>query len=301
MDLSVIVPVYQQEKTLECCLSSIAAQTVDMEIILVDDGSTDGSAALCDAWAAKDKRIRVIHKANGGLSDARNAGIDMASGDYITFVDSDDYIGLDTYQALVGVLRNHPEYDILEYPVNRFEGNRKKESLLSFQDKAYTNMHDYWYGEKAYRHTYAWNKVYRSPLFNSIRFPKGKVFEDAYTLPLLLEAAGTVATTSQGLYHYTSNAQGITGTAGANEWRQLLDAHVSIIGNPAFQPVDEHYWLDILNIQIYTHELTGDALRIGNVRFRHIRTVKTVLNNLLGTKNLCRLNRVFRRFVWKRS
>lgn len=300
MELSVIVPVYQQQATLDGCVDSIAAQTADMEIILVDDGSTDRSAALCDDWAARDKRISVIHKANGGLSDARNAGIDQAKGEYITFVDSDDYIEPGTYDALVGVLRKHPEYDILEYPVNQFEGDGKRQSLLSFQDKAYTSMLDYWYATKAYRHTYAWNKLYRRRLFDGVRYPKGRVFEDVSTLPLLLQEAGTVATTSQGLYHYTSNMQGITATAGAREYRMLLDAHVGIVGNAAFQPVDEDYWLELLNIQIMTHELTGDALRIDNIRFRRMKTVKTMLNNLLGTANLCRLNRLVRQVIGRR-
>lgn len=300
MELSVIVPVYQQEATLDGCVGSIAAQTADMEIILVDDGSTDRSAALCDAWAARDKRISVIHKANGGLSDARNAGIAQATGEYITFVDSDDYIEPGTYEALIVVLRQHPEYDILEYPANLFEGDRKRESLLNFQDKTYTSIRDYWYAAKAYRHTYAWNKFYRRRLFDSVSFPKGRVFEDVFTLPLLLQKAGTVATTSQGLYHYTCNAQGITATAGSREWRMLLDAHVGIVGNAAFQPVDEDYWLELLNIQIITHELTGDALRIDNIRFRHVKTVKTMLNNLLGTARLCRLNRLVRQVIGRR-
>ena len=102
MKLSVIVPVYQVEATLDRCVASIVGQTFsDLEVILVDDGSSDRSPQLCDEWAAKDSRVRVIHKTNGGLSDARNAGLDVATGDFVTFVDSDDYLESDNYQHVL--------------------------------------------------------------------------------------------------------------------------------------------------------------------------------------------------------
>ena len=100
--ISIIVPVYKVENYLERCLISIIRQSYqNLEIILVDDGSPDDCPLLCDAWAEKDKRIRVIHKANGGLSDARNVGIDASHGDYLMFVDSDDYISLEMCQKLM--------------------------------------------------------------------------------------------------------------------------------------------------------------------------------------------------------
>ena len=102
MKLSIIIPVYRVENTLDRCIKSIMLQGYgDYELILVDDGSPDRCPQLCDEWAVRDRRITVIHKANGGLSDARNAGIEQAQGEYITFVDSDDFIGPDTYQPLM--------------------------------------------------------------------------------------------------------------------------------------------------------------------------------------------------------
>lgn len=99
--ISVIIPVYNVEKYLEKCIRSVVEQTyINLEIILVDDGSTDQSGSICDKWLEKDERIRVIHKVNGGLSDARNAGLNAASGVYIGFVDSDDYIHPEMYQRL---------------------------------------------------------------------------------------------------------------------------------------------------------------------------------------------------------
>ena len=106
--ISVVVPVYKVEPYLDRCVESILAQTVtDLEIILVDDGSPDSCPAMCDAWAAREPRIRVIHKPNGGLSSARNAGVDAARGAYIGFVDSDDYILPDMYRRLLAAIREH--------------------------------------------------------------------------------------------------------------------------------------------------------------------------------------------------
>ncbi|HDT8053597.1 TPA: glycosyltransferase, partial [Enterococcus faecalis] len=99
--ISIIVPVYNVEKYLEKCVRSILAQTfTDFELILVDDGSPDSSGAMCDQFAEQDQRVKVIHKENGGLSDARNAGIEIATGEYLGFVDSDDYIADDMYELL---------------------------------------------------------------------------------------------------------------------------------------------------------------------------------------------------------
>lgn len=190
MLLSVIIPVYRVEHTLQRCVESVLSQGVDnMEVILVDDGSPDNCPVLCDGWAEKDARVKVIHKDNGGLSDARNAGIEMATGDYLSFVDSDDYVEDDTYPALLQIMAEHPDYDLLEYPiVNR----------LSLEDRTYQQTQEYWLDTKAYLHTYAWNKIYRRHLFDDIRFPVGKIFEDVYTFPQLLRAATTIAIHANG-------------------------------------------------------------------------------------------------------
>ena len=104
--ISVIIPVYKVEKYLDECLASVTGQTYrNLEIILVDDGSPDRCGEICDQWANKDNRIRVIHKQNGGLADARNAGIDVATGDYISFVDSDDYVDEDFLEGLYSALK----------------------------------------------------------------------------------------------------------------------------------------------------------------------------------------------------
>jgi len=145
--LSIIIPVYCTAHTLDRCLQSIVGQSFrDFEVIVVDDGSPDDSAQLCDRWASEDARISVVHQPNGGLSAARNAGIERARGEYITFVDSDDYIGDNTLGDVVARLGDN---DLVEYPLWRFYGATHQQ-LLSFADETYTNASDYWLQGKTY-------------------------------------------------------------------------------------------------------------------------------------------------------
>jgi glycosyltransferase involved in cell wall biosynthesis len=280
MTLSVIIPVYRVEATLDRCVESVLRQHVDdMEVILVDDGSPDHCPELCDQWAAKDGRIRVIHKENGGLSDARNAGIDMAKGDYITFVDSDDWIADNTYAPL---LEKMGGIDILEYAI----ANR-----LSLGEHCYDDINEYWLNERAYTHTYAWNKLYRRQLFDDVRYPKGRIFEDIYILPQLLRKAQRVATTSHGGYHYWTNPTGITATADGNALTQLLEAHLR-----SQMPIDDLYYMYLVNIQIDVWERTGNDLILSK---RKVRTggmpspykFKAFILNTLGIKTLCMLSK----------
>ena len=292
MKLSVIVPVYQVEATLDRCVASIVGQTfTDLEVILVDDGSSDHSPQLCDEWAAKDSRIRVIHKTNGGLSDARNAGLNVATGELITFVDSDDYLEPDTYQQ---VLPMTTSCDIVEFPVFRFYGTNKQ-SLLTFASGICTEVSDYWLKHRAYQHSYAWNKIYNATLFTDIRFPKGRVFEDVYTLPLLLQRANQVGTTSKGLYYYCQNNQGITSTAKGPELSQLLDAHLDII----HQWCNDAYYMHVLNIQMDVYEQTGVApllprrhINVFGADLSSIQRLKAIILNILGINKICKLNKI---------
>ena len=201
MKLSIIIPVYQVEQTLRRCIDSVLSQSFsDWEMILVDDGSTDESPKICDEYVKNYDKIHVIHKQNGGLSDARNVGIEHAKGTYITFVDSDDYLGDDTLKKVMRLMEIHPDYDILEYPIYEHFTLMDNEHQLLFDNHEYTDIKEYWHEEKAYTHTYACNKIYRKELFRNVRFPVGKLFEDVYTFPLLLKEAKMVATTAQGMY-----------------------------------------------------------------------------------------------------
>ena len=278
--LSVIIPVYRVEATLDRCVGSVLRQQVaEMEVVLVDDGSPDRCPQLCDEWQQKDARIRVIHKENGGLSDARNAGLDIATGDFITFVDSDDFIDDDTYAPLLDMIE---DTDILEYSIN---------DRLSLADRSYDDINAYWLESQAYAHTYACNKLYRRELFNGIRFPKGKVFEDAYTFPLLLKTAHTVRTTSRKGYHYCDNPQGITAQADGHQLAMLLEAH---LGNR--MPVNDDYYMRLLNIQIDVWEQTGLPVslppsKVDTSLFKGSKKLKAITLNILGINNICRISK----------
>lgn len=303
--LTVIIPVYRVEKTLDRCLRSVANQHTDMEIILVDDGSPDRCPVLCDEWARRDSRIRVIHQDNRGLSAARNTGIDAAKGDYVTFIDSDDYLASGTYDALMETVNSNPDFDILEFPVARFVGSSKQEEII-FPNHSYTDMQDYWLNACAYDHAYAWNKIYRRSVFDHIRFPEGRVFEDVQTLPRLLNHCSVVATTAKGCYYYFFNEDGITQQATAEQQHQLLEAHLPIICDlmkgdvKSLDEVDafSRYYLHVLNIQITACRLSHEEPELPYYRAHYlpglpfIMRLKIFLLHLLGIKALCRLGRL---------
>lgn len=181
--ISVIVPVYKVEKYLERCVKSIQKQIfTNLEIILVDDGSPDKCGSMCDEFAKTDSRIKVIHKENGGLSDARNVGIDVATGEYIVFVDSDDWIDRDMIALLYRVLKQY-EADIAECSYrNIYKDKIQEETVCSGEIvegdsvMALEGMLDWRYFKPV-----AWNKLYKKDVFKDVRYPKGKLHEDEYT------------------------------------------------------------------------------------------------------------------------
>lgn len=215
MDLiSVIVPIYNVEPYLRRCVDSILAQKYrDLEIILVDDGSPDDCPQICDEYAAQDERIKVIHKANGGLSSARNAGLDIASGNWVSFIDSDDWIEPDMYEILlrnaintnaeisVGGVNDEVVYkDAVTVTKTTYHGVLKTETLSPVEAMA-----RYFTTSWA-----AWDKIYRKELFQTIRFPVGEINEDEAIVLKLLDSCTTIAYTNQVFYHYIHRAQSIT-------------------------------------------------------------------------------------------
>lgn len=295
--LSVIIPVYNMEDSLGRCVESVAAQDCDgMEIILVDDGSTDNSPALCDKWAERDDRVVVVHKANGGLSDARNRGLDAATGGLITFVDADDFVARGTYAGVVGGMDD--DCDIVEFPIMRFYGS-DKQSVLSFGGETFTDKNDYWLRGKAYAHSYMCNKIFRRQLFDCERFPEGLLFEDVHILPRLLSHCRRVCTTSLGLYCYCDNPKGITSTADGKALGSLLEAHLAT----GLVTADEDYYLHVLNIQLSVCCMTGEKPSLPPMHIacfgglNAAMTVKVLAFKTLGLNNLCKLYRIICRTI----
>lgn len=296
MLLSVIIPAYNVEETLGRCVESVLGQGVDdMEVIIIDDGSTDGTGKVCDSYGGREG-VTVVHQKNGGLSEARNKGLDVAKGEMITFVDSDDYIAPGTYKELVEMMEKHPTYDILEYSVRKEDGEKVLFSL-NLPDREYTDMAQYWFDGRAYTHCYAWNKVYRRGLFHGVRYPKGKKFEDVYMLPQLLRNAKVVRTTHLGLYHYIYNVDGITVSADGNALFELLKAHLPLINDKTLRSYNgfEEYYYHVLNIQISTYVESGNDGHIQLPTLPYHHRWKLKLLHLLGMKQLCRLFRKAKR------
>ena len=193
--ISVIVPVYNVEQYLYKCIDSILSQSFqDFELILVNDGSIDNSARICDEYAQNDKRIRVIHKENGGVSQARNVAISLAIGEYIAFVDSDDYVLPNMYENLVSTAIN-TNADIVKCGFIVFDdcGNCKESktfnSNLTFdnrEDGAYLLTQLYF---DSILYKVPWNAVYASNLVKSVKFPEGLINEDNYTAGMYLYKA----------------------------------------------------------------------------------------------------------------
>ena len=303
MTISVIIPVYNVETTLRRCVESVLDQTfADWEAILVDDGATDSSGRICDRYALEDTRIRVIHKENGGLSDARNCGLDMAQGEYVTFIDSDDYISKDTFEKVIGLAHANIEADIIEYPITVHKGH-KTEYCLLFGSETFDNAQNYWIDSKAYNHTYACNKIFRRHLFVNVRFPKGMYFEDAWTLPLILRSNPIVMTCSEGMYYYCWNKNGISTNPPGNRLRQLLEAEMEasrILCLPLTGKEESEWYLQVLNIQMDVCRLCGDkpVLPPRRLPFYSANTLqgkmKIVLLNTLGIELLCKLYRLIK-------
>lgn len=194
--ISVIIPVYNVEKYIDNCLESIINQTYkNLEIILVDDGSTDNSGKICDDYALKDSRIKVIHKNNGGLSDARNKGLDVATGDFVSFIDSDDTIALDMYE----VLHNRLLEDKTDIAVTKISwgDNKNNESNNNF----YISEKDDFFGALNFNVS-ACNRLYNIKLWKNIRFPFGKLCEDAFVEHKITGQCDRISCIERCMYFY---------------------------------------------------------------------------------------------------
>lgn len=266
--LSVIVPVYQVESYLSACIDSLLQQDyAPVEILLIDDGSTDKSGEICDAYAAQDQRIRVIHRSNGGLSAARNTGLAQIQGDYFTFVDSDDTVSYDCYKSNMEKLINTPSIDLLEYPAYIYYKSPQA-YFLHFQPsqaKGSKEIYKTWMAKKGYTHTYAWNKIYKRSSFQALRYPEGKVFEDIYVMPQLLQTSQHYYYSNQGCYYYHLRKSSITQQATAKEITQRLESNLQLFHHLVQQKITRtsllSFYMLLLNNQI-------DALALSSSKFQ---------------------------------
>ena len=209
--ISVIVPIYNVEQYLDKCITSIVNQSYkNLEIILVDDGATDKCPDICDKWAIKDDRIVVIHKENGGLSDARNSGLNIAKGEYISFIDSDDWIDLNFYEVLYNsLLSNNAQISASEV-LWVYDDHQKKEEYF-YEKKIFSSeeaLQTLIRGSGFY--AIACNKLYKATVFDGIRFPVGKLHEDEFVVYKLIDKAESLVLCKEVNYYYRQRQGSIT-------------------------------------------------------------------------------------------
>lgn len=212
--ISVIVPCYNVEEYLPKCVESILNQTYrNLEILLVDDGSPDRSGEICDEYAVKDTRIKVIHKENGGLSDARNVALDVMKGEYVTFIDSDDYVALDYVESMCKQAQESGAEIVVTNWTIFYEGKEptanhkfKIKKKIFTQEEALVTM----FYQKDFD-TAAWSKLYKSTLFEYQRFPKGLISEDLATVYLLMMNCEKISWNNYPCYYYMLRPTSIEG------------------------------------------------------------------------------------------
>lgn len=228
-EISIIVPIYNVEKYIHRCIDSILSQTFsDFELLLIDDGSPDRCGEICDEYAKKDHRIRVIHKENGGLSDARNTGLDIAKGNYFSFIDSDDFIEIDFYKELLEACKKN-EADISMCGRYNVYDEKKKVGFAFGGQKI-------WNSKEAIGNLLIWNnidssacdKLFKKHLFNGIRFPIGRYNEDIYIMTNILNKASKIVHVGKAMYYYYHRKESITTESFSERKLDLLDASQQI-------------------------------------------------------------------------
>ena len=279
--LSVIVPVYNVEECLGRCVDSILAQTYShLAVILVDDGAKDKSGAICDDYAARDSRVKVIHKENGGLSSARNAGLDAAQGEYIAFVDSDDWITTDAYAHMLSLAR---KYDVKlvcggRYDVSGKTGEKTlglcptREEVISAEELAGRIF--LWDGCDSS----ACDKLYHRSILENYRFPEGKVCEDVPVTYKIVLSAECVAMSDRPFYHYYHRAGSISKTAAITEKTFHFSQHTETIypyireNHPSIEPQARYLRVRSLSHILLLLEQAGEDVRQQfSKEYRHAR------------------------------
>lgn len=222
--LSVVVPVFKVEAYLDRCISSIVSQSYrNLEIILVDDGSPDNSPAICDAWAERDRRVRVIHQKNAGSAAARNRALDLVQGQYVAFVDSDDYIATDMFEYLIGLLEDGADiaecaFQTVHDDSYRFQDSEDVVRHYSASEAMALHLRD-----AAFRQL-IWNKIYRREVIADVRFAPGKRIDDEFFTYRLLGNANRLVKSTRVLYAYRQQDASVMHSLSSMMMAQAVEA-----------------------------------------------------------------------------
>lgn len=288
--ISIVVPVYKVKEYITDCISSILQQSYPyFELILVDDGSPDNCGEICDQFALQDKRIYVIHKQNGGLSDARNAGINVAKGEYITFVDSDDFLHQDYLKQMIDMAES-THADIIQCGFTS-----DKESLGAYpfsQEKVCSFSSEEALHDLLRMNTVqvnAWAKLYKTDLFHGIRYPYGRINEDNLTTyKLILAAHSSVVCSNQNLYFYRVNPDGIMHSSFSDKRYEILsfaDEITDYLGDDVQKYKSDIEYSEMrLAIRLY-----NECIRSGN-HMKYInyqQKIREFLSNYQAKQSIC--------------
>ena len=288
--ITVIVPVYNVENYLEKCLDSLINQTYkNLEIIVINDGSTDNSGEICQEYAQKDNRIVYIEKENGGLSDARNVGLDKMTGSYVTFIDSDDWIEQDYIETLY---KKIVEYQADISVGNYYSYNEDEETYYfhiygdSYYEKVYDNIsifeNLYESQEmKSFALISAWGKLYKAKLFDYLRFDKGKLGEDGYFNQKMYLSVNKVVYLNKGLYAYRQRSGSITNTWTEKWMHALVDAmseRITLLANMGY-PLEKHLavYRQMLEVSLANGQASGLS---DTATYKEFEMKRTLLNHL---------------------
>ena len=300
--ISIIVPIYKVENYLERCINSILNQSFkNFELILVDDGSPDRCGEICDEYAKKDSRIKVIHKKNGGLSDARNAGLNIATGDYIGFIDSDDFIHKNMYKILYdGIIKTSSDIAQckFKYFSNIDEIENKKNINKEFT--TYTNIEGInGIIDNKELNTNIWNKIYKRELFDGVLFPKGKIHEDEFVTYKLFYKAKKICSINEKLYYYFNNSNGIMRNLNIDSkfnWVEAIEERNKFLLDnkevQLFNKSNNILFFNLLNLRYSikkSNNLSGKSEKYKIVNNK----IKNALKDIEDKSNLSLMNKVF--------
>lgn len=283
--ISVVVPIYKVEQYLNRCVESIVNQTYkNLEIILVDDGSPDNCGMMCDAWAGKDSRIKVIHKPNGGLSEARNAGLKIALGEYIAFVDSDDWVATDYLNFLMEAMHAN-ECDIVECNIIRTDG--EPVPVCEVDENLETTVYG---GEAALEqlikdgdfHQYVWNKLYKRSVIGDIFFEKGKTNEDEFWTYQVFGNAKKVGKITAGLYYYLQRPTSIMGVGYS---LKRLDALEAKLERQKYIEIKYPSLKDIAGTNLYTSCIYQGQMSLLYLNGEELKKAKRRINSIIKRLN----------------
>ena len=287
--ISIIVPVYNVEKYLKKCIESILNQVfTEFELILVDDGSTDNSGKICDEYAKKDSRIIVIHKNNGGISSARNNGLDIARGKYIGFVDSDDFIHPMMYKILYREIENNNASVVICKEEKVYSDNFEYKKVDKYNLQYYNNRDiiEILY-EKRETYVFAWNKLYDRELFSDLRYKEGMIYEDEHLTPKILYYSKNIIFIEKELYFYRQRENS---TVNSKFSRKKFDKVYALEDNTKFfKDLKEKRLFDIseksyLELLIWTHLSAINQLKMDSKSLKELKStmnhhVISMLNN----------------------